>query len=217
MCNLNITEAGDKEQKKLKKDCVDFVSKLVNNLKSRFPRSNQVVEAARIFDPRNLPADDTLSEYGEAERDLLAYHYPEFIDRNQCQLEWEMLKCCMSSNFRTMKLQEFFLKLAIDEGMKIHYPSLSILAGIILTYPESTAQVERGFSTQNLIKNKTRNRLGSSHLDQLTRMKLNAPKMEDFPFHQAYLNWLSEKKRRFVCPVPETDFQSDNSDSETEY
>ena len=83
-------------------------------MKSCFLRSNQVVvEAARIFDPRNLPADDTLSEYGEAEIDLLAYHYSEFIDRNQCQLEWEMLKCCMSSNFRTMKLQEFSLKLAI--------------------------------------------------------------------------------------------------------
>lgn len=203
----------EEEKTQLNKDCVDFVSKVVANLKSRFPHSNQgVVEAARIFDPGNLPKEDSLSNYGEAEIDLLSYHYSDFIDRNQCQLEWEILKRCMSSNFRTMKLQEFSLKLVVDEGLKIHYPFMSTSAEIILTYPASTAQVERGFSTQNLIKNKTRNRLGSSHLDQLIRMKLNAPKMEEFPFHESYLNWLSQKKRRFVCTVPETNFQSDDSD-----
>lgn len=45
-------------------------------------------------------------------------------------------------------------------------------------------------------------------------MKLNAPKIDDFPFHQAYLNWLGAKKRRFVCDVPETDFRSDDSDTD---
>ena len=60
----------------------------------------------------------------------------------------------MSANYRKMKLQTFALKLAVDEGMKIQYPSLSILAEVVLTYPASTAQVERGFSTQNIIKKK---------------------------------------------------------------
>ena len=51
----------------------------------------------------------------------------------------------------------FSLKLATDIGLKIQYPSMS---EIVLTYPASTAEVEQGFSVQNTIKNKSRNRLG---------------------------------------------------------
>ena len=63
---------------------------------------------------------------------------------------WDKLKQCMSANFKTERLQTFALKLAVDDGMKIRYPSLSIFAEIILTYPASTAQVERGFSFKML-------------------------------------------------------------------
>lgn len=107
---------------------------------------------------------------------------------------------------------EFALKMAVDHGMKVHYPSLSILAEVILTCPASTAEVERGFSTQNFIKSKTRNRLGSCHLDQLLRLKLNSPQMKDFPFHQAYLNWLADRNRRCVTKIPEQPVESDESD-----
>lgn len=63
MIEASVTEAGEEEKRRLNKDCVDFVSKVVANLKSRFPRSNQgVVEAARIFDPKYFPSDDTLSK-----------------------------------------------------------------------------------------------------------------------------------------------------------
>ena len=129
------------------------------------------------------------------------------MDHNECQLD--KLKQCMSANFKMERLQTFALKLAVDDGMKIRHPSLSILAEIILTYPASTAQVERGFSIQNAIKNKCRNRLGSVHLNQLICMRLNAPSIEDFPFHQAYVNWLDKKKRRYVVSKP-----SDSDDSD---
>ena len=122
---------------------------------------------------------------------------------------WDRLKQCMSVNFKTERLQTFALKLAVDDGMKIRYPSLTILAEIILTYPASTVQVERGFSIQNAIKNKCRNRLGSVHLNQLICMKLNAPSIEDFPFHQAYVNWLDKKKCRYVVSKPSDSGNSD--------
>ena len=49
----------------------------------------------------------------------------------------------------------------------VHYPSMSLLAEIVAVFLASTAEVERGFSYQNAIKSKSRNRLSSIHLDQL--------------------------------------------------
>ena len=125
-----------------------------------------------------------------------------------------MLKQCISANFRKEKLQKFALKLAVDEGMKIQYPSLSTLAEIILTFPASTAEVERGFSFQNALKSRSRNRISSDHIDQLIRMRLNAPDLKEFPFHQAYLNWLEAKKRRFIIPNSKVLEESDSDDSD---
>jgi hypothetical protein len=214
--SIVIAEPGSVEKKQLVKDCVAFVTEVVKNLKARFPPTQQgVVEAAKIFDPRNLPSGkDELAAYGEGSVDILAIQYSDFVDRSLCQSEWELLKHCMSANYKNSTLQAFSLKLAADHGMKVHYPSLSILAEIILTFPASTAELERGFSVQNLIKSKTRNRLGSYHLDQLIRLKLNSPQIGDFPFHQAYLNWLADKDRRYIAhsqtlPQP---VESDESD-----
>ena len=91
------------------------------------------------------------------------------------------------------------LKLVIDEGMRVQYPNFVILAEIILTYPASTAVVERGFSYINLTKSKFRNCLGSEHLGQLIRLRLNAIPLEKFPFHLSYKQWLDAKQRRYIA------------------
>ena len=62
----------------------------------------------------------------------------------------------------------------------------------------STAEVERGFSHQNIIKYKSRNRLSSIHLDQLLRLRLNSPETHNFPLQQAYQNRVNLKQRRFI-------------------
>ena len=54
-------------------------------------------------------------------------------------------------------LHNFILKLATDQTLITHYPFLSKLAEIVLLYPSSTAEVERGFSYQNAMKTKFRN------------------------------------------------------------
>ena len=80
--------------------------------------------------------------------------------------------------------------------------SLSKLAEIILVYPASTSEVERGFSYQNATKTKFRNRLGAHHLDQLLRLRLNTPKTSTFPFHDTYRRWLDAKHRCYIIPLP---------------
>ena len=143
--------------------------------------------------------------------------YSSFVDHNQCSLEWDTLKHCMKISYSKHSFREFVLKLATDESLITQYPSLSKLAEIILIYPASTSEVERGFSYQNAIKNKFRNRLGEHHLDQLVRLRLNAPKASEFPLHEAYRNWVDAKHQRYVIPLPEKqNMDSDDSDSSSE-
>ena len=140
--------------------------------------------------------------------------FSEFIDYSSCLLEWDTLKECMLSSYKECNLVEFGLKLTTDEALYIHYPSLSKLAEIVLLYPACTAEVERGFSFQNAIKTKFRNRLGPVHLDQLLRLRLNSPTVDKFPFHMAYTHWLESKRRRNVIQKPAKEkIDIDDSDS----
>jgi len=77
----------------------------------------------------------------------------------------------MKSSYSSHSFRDFILKLATDETLIAHYPSLSKLAEIIILYPASTSEVERGFSYQNALKTKFRNRLSAHHLNQLLRMR----------------------------------------------
>jgi len=56
------------------------------------------------------------------------------------------------------------------------------------------------------------------HLDQLLRLRLDASKATEFPFHESYKKWVEAKHRHYVIPLPEKQNigldDSDSSDSE---
>ena len=114
---------------KLQNVRVVFINSIVCNLAARFPHTEQQLRQSRYL---------ILETYQKMEmqltkvKKLLAIHYSSVVDRKECQWEWDMLKQCISANFRKEKLQKFALKLPVDEGMKIQSPSLSTLAEIIL-------------------------------------------------------------------------------------
>ena len=166
----------DEERKRLKKDMAKFVEKFLENLKARFPNSE-------LFDPKAVPVSDAdCAAHGEKELRLLTTHYSTFVDHNLCLLEWDTLKQCMKISYSGYSFRDFILKLATDDSFIAHYPSLAKLAEIILLYPSSTAEVERGFSFQNATKTKFHNRLSPNHLDQLLRLRLNAPRPQNSLF-----------------------------------
>ena len=55
------------------------------------------------------------------------------------------------------------------------YPDFCILMQYLLVVPLNSASCERGFSVQNMIKTKNRNRLGEGRLDALMRVCINGP------------------------------------------
>lgn len=206
----------DQERKRLENDVAKFVEKILENLKARFPNS-ELIEAVKIFDPKAVPVSDAdCAAYGEKELRLLTTQYSTFVDHNLCSLQWDTLKQCMKISYSGYSFRNFVLKLATDSTFIVHYPSLAKLAEITLLYPSSTAEVERGFSFQNTTKTKFHNRLSPNHLDQLLRLRLNAPQSTEFPFHTAYRNWVEAKHRHNVVPQPEKQkLDIEDSDSES--
>ena len=196
-------------------DAVKLVQAVFDNLQARFP-DNELIEASKIFDPQSIPAlDVTCATYGEKELDVLTNHYSKFVYASLCSLEWNTLKECMVSSYKEYSLNKFVLALVTDKSLYLQYLSLSILAEIIIVYPATTSEVERGFSYQNSIKTKFRNRLGSVHLDQLIRLRLNAPSADNLPFASAYQNWMDSRHRRSVIRQPLTEkFDIEDSDED---
>ena len=74
-------------------------------------------------------------------------------------------------------------------------PQTCKLCEIALCIPVSTAVCERGFSRQNLLKNKMRNCLNESNLDNLMKI-CNGPEYKCFHFNAAVRHWYAQKKRR---------------------
>ena len=93
--------------------------------------------------------------YGEKEVELLCATYSDVVDYAKCALEWDTLQEAIKSSYQACKFHEFIIKLVTKES---HYPAMSSLAEIVAVFPASTAEVERGFSYQNTIKSKSRNR-----------------------------------------------------------
>jgi len=80
-----------------------------------------------------------------------------YVDASDCVHEWDELKRALLTNFKSLSFKDFLLKLACDDRIIYQYSNLSTLAEIVLAYPASNAEVERGFSHANVIKTKFRN------------------------------------------------------------
>ena len=97
----------------VEKDVREFIQGVVDNLTARFP-SSEIIQEARIFDPKVVPSlDADCAAYGEGDLQLLTIQYSSFVDHNQCSLEWDTLKHCMKMNYSRHSFREFVLKLPL--------------------------------------------------------------------------------------------------------
>lgn len=76
------------------------------------------------------------------------------------------------------------------------YPDFCILMQYFLTVPLNSASCERGFSAQNILKTKSRNRLTSANLNKMLRISINGPHWAHFDYTDAAQNFRSIRNRR---------------------
>ena len=100
---------------------------------------------------------------------------------------------CRNQNF------EDFWAMVFNKFSEV-YPNVCVVAAIILTCPQSSVNVERGFSRQNIIKNKYRSALRVENLQKLLMIKIEGPDLMEFNFDISFERWCSKKDRLVFCP-----------------
>ena len=75
------------------------------------------------------------------------------------------------------------------------YPDFAILFLYFLSVPLNSASCERGFSAQNLLKTKLRNRLSDKRQNELLRISINGPDFALFDYTDAAQNFRQMRNR----------------------
>lgn len=94
------------------------------------------------------------------------------IDLNEIDMEWRMLRntSIETNNNDIVKFRGDVNKLTKGDGTEL-YPNINKFVLFILTLPHSSASTERIFSTVNLNKTKTRNKLSTETLQGILHSK----------------------------------------------
>ena len=172
-----------------------FLDKLIDNLETRFPENElHILECFdKVFNPKRYP-DNNLLAYGRDQLNTLCDHYSNLVTVERCKGQFLQFKHFVVSHKQDYGDFEKFTKLILTDYADV-YPDLVLLASIALVIPVSSAPCERGFSQQNILKSKLRNRLNPDRLNRLLMIRLNGPD-EDMDFNSAARAFGSMKDRQ---------------------
>ena len=173
-----------------------YLNQLINNLHDRFPEDD--LELLECFDvicnPRRLPDDvRELGNHGIQQLNKLYHHFETVLDYDRCKNQFLQSKHLVRS-YRAMDFKQFTSTL-IHEYKHVH-PDFVQLALISLVIPVTSAPCERGFSVQNSIKTKLRNRLNPEWLNRVMMVRLVGPHFEDVDFLTAAKAFSAMKTRQ---------------------
>ena len=90
-------------------------------------------------------------------------------------------------------MQELAEKFLSNDSTRELFPLGAQLMVHALLLPVSTTDCERCFSTMNRVKSELRNRMNTTTLDRILRVRIEGP--EDFPHIEAATRWSHAKKR----------------------
>ena len=189
----HFTSAYQKQFRTLREG---YLSNLIQNLKSRFASdAMDIVSSFKVLNPLSFPKVTTeLPTYGRNEMKKLSDHYSSLIDEEDLKSEWLSFKQLTFDNYSSMTFQE--LATIVIMELKDTYPCLAILYKLSLIISVSSADCERGFSVQNLIKTSKRSCMSEKLLHDLCIVKVEGPSVEKFDFTKALTKWKNLRDRR---------------------
>ena len=126
----------------------------------------------------NFHAD--IQQYSKDQLDTLSAYFQNETDRNRAQAAFLVFKHLKKSYKGSLSFSQFCCKLITE--LNDQYPDFANLARLALIIPVSSAPCERGFSVQNALKTKVRNRLNPERLNRLMFIKLVGPDVDQFDF-----------------------------------
>jgi len=150
----------------LRDRCIKFTTILIQQLQQRLPENFKVFEKINMLSPTNVlkQVKDTISPLCE----LLGYE-SKLIEK--IDFQWRKINVLLWNE--TTNVVQFWVEVKnyTDACGENPLKELSELALTTLSLPFSNAEVERVFSQMNLIKSKTRNRMGTELLTSLLQIR----------------------------------------------
>ena len=187
---------SDKQRSEAASVCEKFVTSLIKSLNERFSDNadSEVLSAlSNMFNPLVEKSSkdreiDILSDYlGSVGMLGCKGELRAFVDFSHTMLEQgcKALTCTRDMANLALKHQDV-------------YPGAAKATRRLLVATVSTVECERGFSRQNIIKTCLRNSLSIEVLDDLMRISIDGPPLEQFDFKLSFKKWASQKTRRIL-------------------
>ncbi|KAL7375143.1 hypothetical protein ABVT39_012693 [Epinephelus coioides] len=153
----------------------------VQHLRQRFGNEDltpsataKAVRSFKIFSHDSWPEQrDQLIDYCGEELDFLLDHFSTVLTRNGCDIN------LAGEEYQSMKM----------------FINILHLVNIMLVLHVSSAVCERGFSAQRRIKSDVRGSLHVDTVEDLIRISLDGPSLEEFDAKEAVQMWFSQSKR----------------------
>ena len=202
---------NENEKKKFQSASQQFVTKLKENLETRFPsESLSLTTAAQVLALRGISfvPQEKLPEFGNEKLKFVLDHLgtpktlddgsvvQPVLDSEAAQREWSLLKQMVRDDPTLVdpKLSVIWQMIAAMHGKE--FPNSVKLAKLVLIFPLQTATCERGFSVQKCTKTVTRNRMQEINLHALMNICINGPSLDKYDFKPALRLWKSTKDRK---------------------
>ena len=194
---LDLSDRIESEVSSLK---ISYLENIIANLKKRFPEEDTaLLSKFDVLNPTTWPANSCqLKSFGTAEVIHLSKHYQEYIpqDLEDLPTQWHMFVSMVYENYSNSLTSFKMLADLVFNRLCVPFPSISVLYKIAAVLCISSADCERGFSVQNIIKTHKRSSLKTITVQRLQMIKLEGPSIHDFDFHTALLKFKLRKERR---------------------
>ena len=169
---------------------IPYIDALLENINSRFSDSVvKLIVATSIFNPAQLPAEESLSSYGLQDIQELADFYGNkasieylnehtslpLLNREELISEWKIFRLALYNEkeklvrFKnsTPSTQQVLASMQSSDSYKCIFLLSFKILNIILSIPVGTATVGRSFSQIEMTKTRLRNRLSDVNLSRL--------------------------------------------------
>lgn len=164
--NSNLDEIG------LRQRCINFLKKLIGELRNRMPKNIKVLKTISIF-----AVDNALRQVKDSLIPLMQEFRVNSSNIQKIQNQWENLTTVKWTNLKATT--DFWIEVNNfrDSCSENPFLELSLFALSFLILPISNAEVERSFSQMNIIKSKIRNRMSATTLNSIMTIRAGLKRM----------------------------------------
>ncbi|XP_029628081.1 uncharacterized protein LOC115205845 [Salmo trutta] len=139
----------------------------------------------------------TTPDFGDTELETLVDHFKPVLETSVIHVEtipdqWTVLKVLMYQEPQSLQKMSWF---RVNRSHRRSCPDLLALVDLLLSFPASTAECERGFNTMKQVKTDWRSNLKSDTLSDLLMVQLSSSEIREYDLIKAGMLWHQDSVR----------------------